>query len=231
MQGGPRSATTAGARTSPRAAEPVREGRRLPGQPAVQRGAACARTARTRRGDQRQAGGDPVASSGPLQCRDRCGDDQQKLQRPHRRARCGPARPAWSPSPATKSAAARAGPPAAWTATSSARTRSTRRRPARPRTRRPAPPARRLRPAARPTAAEPSFSLHAPAIESRARMKVILFGATGMVGQGVLRECLLAPDVEVVLAIGRAPSGKADVPSCVSWCARTCSTTATSRGS
>ena len=24
-------------------------------------------------------------------------------------------------------------------------------------------------------------------------MKVILFGATGMVGQGVLRECLLAP--------------------------------------
>ena len=27
-------------------------------------------------------------------------------------------------------------------------------------------------------------------------MKVILFGATGMVGQGVLRECLLDPDVE-----------------------------------
>jgi uncharacterized protein YbjT (DUF2867 family) len=26
-------------------------------------------------------------------------------------------------------------------------------------------------------------------------MKVILFGATGMVGQGVLRECLLDPDV------------------------------------
>src|SRR5580704_8392154 len=26
-------------------------------------------------------------------------------------------------------------------------------------------------------------------------MNVILFGATGMVGQGVLRECLLAPDV------------------------------------
>jgi len=35
-------------------------------------------------------------------------------------------------------------------------------------------------------------------------MKVILFGATGMVGQGVLRECLLAPDVESVLAIGRS---------------------------
>ena len=39
-------------------------------------------------------------------------------------------------------------------------------------------------------------------------MKVLLFGATGMVGQGVLRECLLAPDVESVLAIGRAPSGR-----------------------
>jgi uncharacterized protein YbjT (DUF2867 family) len=31
-------------------------------------------------------------------------------------------------------------------------------------------------------------------------MKVVLFGATGMVGQGVLRECLLDPDVESVLA-------------------------------
>ncbi len=34
-------------------------------------------------------------------------------------------------------------------------------------------------------------------------MKVILLGATGMVGQGVLRECLLDPEVEGVLAIGR----------------------------
>jgi len=34
-------------------------------------------------------------------------------------------------------------------------------------------------------------------------MRVILFGATGMVGQGVLRECLLAPDVEQVLSIVR----------------------------
>lgn len=34
-------------------------------------------------------------------------------------------------------------------------------------------------------------------------MKVILFGATGMVGQGVLRECLLDPDVTPVLAITR----------------------------
>ncbi len=38
-------------------------------------------------------------------------------------------------------------------------------------------------------------------------MKVILFGATGMVGQGVLRQCLLDPDVESVLSIGRKPSG------------------------
>ena len=35
-------------------------------------------------------------------------------------------------------------------------------------------------------------------------MKVILLGATGMVGQGVLRECLLDPEVETVLAIGRS---------------------------
>jgi uncharacterized protein YbjT (DUF2867 family) len=34
-------------------------------------------------------------------------------------------------------------------------------------------------------------------------MKIILLGATGMVGNGVLRECLLDPDVEAVLSIGR----------------------------
>ena len=39
-------------------------------------------------------------------------------------------------------------------------------------------------------------------------MKVVLFGATGMVGQGVLRECLLDPDVEVVLTVGRSATGK-----------------------
>jgi putative NADH-flavin reductase len=39
-------------------------------------------------------------------------------------------------------------------------------------------------------------------------MKVILFGATGMVGQGVLRECLLDPKVETVLAVGRSPTGQ-----------------------
>jgi len=39
-------------------------------------------------------------------------------------------------------------------------------------------------------------------------VKVILFGATGMVGQGVLRECLLGNDVDNVLAIGRSTAGQ-----------------------
>ena len=39
-------------------------------------------------------------------------------------------------------------------------------------------------------------------------MKVIMFGATGMVGQGVLRECLLDPGIERVLAVGRSPTGQ-----------------------
>ena len=39
-------------------------------------------------------------------------------------------------------------------------------------------------------------------------MKVIIFGATGMVGQGVLRECLLAGDVDSVLAVGRTSTGQ-----------------------
>lgn len=38
-------------------------------------------------------------------------------------------------------------------------------------------------------------------------MNVALFGATGMIGQGVLRECLLAPDVNRVLTIGRTATG------------------------
>ncbi len=37
---------------------------------------------------------------------------------------------------------------------------------------------------------------------------VIVFGATGMVGQGVLRECLLDPGVERVLVVGRTPTGE-----------------------
>ena len=39
-------------------------------------------------------------------------------------------------------------------------------------------------------------------------MRVVLFGATGMVGQGVLRECLLDAEVETVLAVGRNPTGQ-----------------------
>ena len=38
-------------------------------------------------------------------------------------------------------------------------------------------------------------------------MNVVLFGATGMVGRGVLRQCLLDPEVASVLAIGRKPCG------------------------
>ncbi|SAL23132.1 epimerase [Caballeronia humi] len=40
-------------------------------------------------------------------------------------------------------------------------------------------------------------------------MKVILFGATGMVGQGVLRECLLDADVTEVVTLGRTATGVA----------------------
>jgi uncharacterized protein YbjT (DUF2867 family) len=38
-------------------------------------------------------------------------------------------------------------------------------------------------------------------------MRVLIFGATGMLGQGVLRECLLDPGVEVVVTIGRTATG------------------------
>ncbi|MDE1179274.1 epimerase [Paraburkholderia sp.] len=41
-------------------------------------------------------------------------------------------------------------------------------------------------------------------------MKVLLFGATGMVGQGVLRECLLAPDVSEVRTVGRSATPQRD---------------------
>ncbi|HEY7223994.1 MAG TPA: NAD-dependent epimerase/dehydratase family protein [Micromonosporaceae bacterium] len=40
-------------------------------------------------------------------------------------------------------------------------------------------------------------------------MRVLIFGATGMVGQGVLRECLLDERVTEVLTIGRRPTGQA----------------------
>jgi uncharacterized protein YbjT (DUF2867 family) len=41
-------------------------------------------------------------------------------------------------------------------------------------------------------------------------MKVIVVGASGMVGQGVLRECLLGPEVERVLVVGRRALGRTD---------------------
>ena len=39
-------------------------------------------------------------------------------------------------------------------------------------------------------------------------MKVLLFGATGMVGRGVLQECLRDPRIESVLYVGRTSTGR-----------------------
>ena len=39
-------------------------------------------------------------------------------------------------------------------------------------------------------------------------MNVLLLGATGMVGQGVLRECLAASDIERVTTLGRSATGR-----------------------
>src|SRR5262245_38716701 len=39
-------------------------------------------------------------------------------------------------------------------------------------------------------------------------MRVIVFGASGVIGQGVVRECLRDPAVERVLVVVRAPSGQ-----------------------
>ena len=41
-------------------------------------------------------------------------------------------------------------------------------------------------------------------------MRILVTGATGLVGQGVLRECLLDPAVTHVVALGRHPSGQSD---------------------
>jgi uncharacterized protein YbjT (DUF2867 family) len=41
-------------------------------------------------------------------------------------------------------------------------------------------------------------------------VKVIVFGATGMVGRGVLRECLADPAIERVLVVGRNATGVTD---------------------
>ena len=47
-----------------------------------------------------------------------------------------------------------------------------------------------------------------PAAKRGKAMKVLIFGATGMVGQGVLRECLRDPEVELVSTVGRTPAGE-----------------------
>jgi uncharacterized protein YbjT (DUF2867 family) len=41
-------------------------------------------------------------------------------------------------------------------------------------------------------------------------MRVLIFGATGMVGQGVLLACLKAADVECLRTVGRAKTGRVD---------------------
>jgi uncharacterized protein YbjT (DUF2867 family) len=46
-----------------------------------------------------------------------------------------------------------------------------------------------------------------PARGALPRVKVIITGATGMVGEGVLLECLSDPAVERVLSVSRRPSG------------------------
>jgi hypothetical protein len=48
--------------------------------------------------------------------------------------------------------------------------------------------------------------------DERLLLNVILFGATGMVGQGALRECLEAPDVARGLAVGRDATGQTTRP-------------------
>jgi uncharacterized protein YbjT (DUF2867 family) len=52
--------------------------------------------------------------------------------------------------------------------------------------------------------AQSRFAYHIGTVNS---VNVIIFGATGMVGQGALRECLLDPDVQKVVAVGRSPLG------------------------
>ena len=41
------------------------------------------------------------------------------------------------------------------------------------------------------------------------KLNVIITGATGMVGEGVLHECIQHPDVENILVITRKPTGYA----------------------
>jgi uncharacterized protein YbjT (DUF2867 family) len=41
-------------------------------------------------------------------------------------------------------------------------------------------------------------------------VKVVVFGGTGMIGQAVLRECLLSPAVTEVVTVGRSATGRRD---------------------
>jgi uncharacterized protein YbjT (DUF2867 family) len=41
-------------------------------------------------------------------------------------------------------------------------------------------------------------------------MNIVIFGATGMVGQGVLREAIRDPDVQRIVSVVRRPSGRSD---------------------
>ncbi len=41
-------------------------------------------------------------------------------------------------------------------------------------------------------------------------MNVLLFGATGMLGQGIMRECLLDPEVRLLQTVGRSRTGTQD---------------------
>jgi uncharacterized protein YbjT (DUF2867 family) len=39
-------------------------------------------------------------------------------------------------------------------------------------------------------------------------MTIVLVGATGMIGQGALRECLRDPGISSVVAVGRSATGQ-----------------------
>lgn len=39
------------------------------------------------------------------------------------------------------------------------------------------------------------------------KIKAIIFGSSGMVGQGVLQQCLASDKVEFILSINRSPLG------------------------
>ena len=45
------------------------------------------------------------------------------------------------------------------------------------------------------------------ATQSNIKVRAIITGSTGMVGEGVLHECLFSPDVESVLVVNRSPCG------------------------